>query len=282
MQTILNFLIKHNHWFLFILLEGISFMLIVQFNNYQGATFFTAANSTVGSLYAAFTDIDSYFGLREENKTLLAHNNELINEVAHLRTQIAELKSREALLNDTTVQNIGKGYKFHTATIVSGNSNTANSYYVINKGSNDSIKSEMGVFNSEGVIGIIYQSSTHYSVVLPLLNSKSRTSCKVRGDNTSSILQWDGKESQYSYLVDLPRHTRIAQGDTVVTSGHSAIFPEEIPVGIIDKIEDSADGMFYRARVKLFVDFSTLSSVFIVAKEGYDEQKELERKIAKE
>ena len=257
-------------------------MLIVQFNNYQGATFFTAANSTVGSLYAAFTDIDSYFGLREENKTLLAHNNELINEVAHLRTQIAELKSREALLNDTTVQNIGKGYKFHTATIVSGNSNTANSYYVINKGSNDSIKSEMGVFNSEGVIGIIYQSSTHYSVVLPLLNSKSRTSCKVRGDNTSSILQWDGKESQYSYLVDLPRHTRIAQGDTVVTSGHSAIFPEEIPVGIIDKIEDSADGMFYRARVKLFVDFSTLSSVFIVAKEGYDEQKELERKIAKE
>ena len=282
MQTILNFLIKHNHWFLFFLLEGISFMLIVRFNNYQGATFFTAANSTVGNIYSAIANVDSYFGLQQENETLLTHNKELVEEVALLRTRIAELKSREALLTDTVVQKISSGYRFHTATIVSGNSSTANNYFVIDKGGLDSIKSEMGVFNSEGVVGIIYQSSTHYSLVLPLLNSKSRTSCKVRGDNTSSILQWDGNDTHYSHLVDLPRHTRIAKGDTVVTSGHSAIFPEEIPVGVIDKIEDSADGMFYRARVKLFVNFSTLSSVFIVAKEGYDEQKELERKISKE
>ena len=282
MQTILNFLIKHNHWFLFILLEGISFMLIVRFNNYQGATFFTAANSAVGGLYSAISDVDSYFGLQQENGALLAHNKELTQEVALLRTQIAELRNREALLTDTVVQNIGPGYKFHTATIVSGSSNTANNYFVIDKGRSDSISSEMGVFNSEGVVGIIYQSSTHYSLVLPLLNSKSRTSCKVRGDNTSSILQWDGNDARYSHLVDLPRHTRIAKGDTVVTSGHSAIFPEGIPVGTIDKIEDSADGMFYRARVELFTNFATLSSVFIVTKEGYEEQKELERITTKE
>ncbi|MBR5335110.1 MAG: rod shape-determining protein MreC [Bacteroidaceae bacterium] len=282
MQTILNFLIKHNHWFLFILLEGISFMLIVRFNNYQGATFFTAANGAVGGLYSAIANVDTYFGLQDENESLLAHNRELVEENALLRNRIAELKSREALFTDSVVQQIGAGYNFHTAAIVSGNSGAGNNFYVINKGAHDGIKSEMGVFNSKGVVGIIYQSSTHYSLVLPLLNSKSRTSCKVRGDNTSSILQWDGKDTRYSHLVDLPRHTRIAKGDTVVTSGHSAIFPEEIPIGVIDKIEDSADGMFYLARVELFVNFSTLSSVFIVAKDGYEEQKELERKITKE
>lgn len=257
-------------------------MLIVRFNNYQGATFFTAANSVVGGLYSAISDVDGYFGLQQENEALLTHNKELTQEVAILRAQIAELKNREAMLTDTVVQNIGSGYRFHTATIVSGSSNTANNYFVIDKGRSDSISSEMGVFNSEGVVGIIYQSSTHYSLVLPLLNSKSRTSCKVRGDNTSSILQWDGNDARYSHLVDLPRHTRIAKGDTVITSGHSAIFPEGIPVGIIDKIEDSADGMFYRARVELFTNFATLSSVFIVTKEGYEEQKELERTITKE
>ena len=256
-------------------------MLIVRFNNYQGATFFTAANSTVGNIYSAIANVDSYFGLQQENETLLTHNKELVEEVALLRTRIAELKSREALLTDTVVQKISSGYRFHTATIVSGNSSTANNYFVIDKGGLDSIKSEMGVFNSEGVVGIIYQSSTHYSLVLPLLNSKSRTSCKVRGDNTSSILQWDGNDTHYSHLVDLPRHTRIAMGDTVVTSGHSAIFPEEIPVGIIDKIEDSADGMFYTVRVKLFVDFSRLTSVFIVGNDDYEEQSQLEQEITK-
>ena len=256
-------------------------MLIVRFNNYQGATFFTAANSAVGNLYATFADIDNYFGLHRENAALHAHNKELLDEIALLRTQVDELKSQEALSDDSIVKSISSGYKFHTAKVISGSNNSVDKYYVINKGRRDSIKSEMGIFNSQGVVGIIYHSSERYSLVLPLLNSKSRTSCKVIGDEASSILQWDGNDTRYSHLVDLPRHTRITQGDTVVTSGHSAIFPEEIPIGIIDRIDDSADGMFYRARVKLFVDFSTLSSVFIVEKEGYDEQKELERKITK-
>ena len=100
-------------------------MLIVRFNNYQGATFFTAANSTVGSIYSAIANVDSYFGLQDENKALLTHNKELVKEVTSLRTQIAELKSREALLTDTVVQKIGSGYRFHTATIVSGSNSSS-------------------------------------------------------------------------------------------------------------------------------------------------------------
>ena len=98
-------------------------MLIVRFNNYQSATFFTAANSAVGNVYSVCANIDSYFGLRQENEALHIHNKELLEEVANLRTQIDELKSHEALLNDSIVKYINSGYKFHTATIVSGNSN---------------------------------------------------------------------------------------------------------------------------------------------------------------
>ena len=252
-------------------------MLIVRFNNYQGATFFTAANSTVGNIYSAIANVDNYFGLQEENEALLTHNKELVEEVALLRTRIAELKSREALLTDTVAQKIGSGYKFHTATIVSGNSSTANNYFVIDKGRLDSIKSEMGVFNSEGVVGIIYQSSTHYSLVLPLLNSKSSVSCRVKGSESFCSLSWDGGDPRYSNLIDLPRYAQFEQGDTVVTSGFSSIFPGDLPVGTVEKIEDSADGMFYTVRVKLFVDFSRLTSVFIVGNDGHKEQSNLEK-----
>ena len=254
-------------------------MLIVRFNNYQGATFFTAANSAVGNLYATFADIDNYFGLHRENAALHAHNKELLDEIALLRTQVDELKSQEALYDDSIVKSISSGYKFHTAKVISGSNNSVDKYYVINKGRRDSIKSEMGIFNSQGVVGIIYHSSERYSLVLPLLNSRSRTSCKVIGDEASSILQWDGNDTRYSHLVDLPRHTRITEGDTVVTSGHSEIFPAGITVGTIDGVESTADGMFYRARVKLSTNFASLTSVFIVGNKGHKELKELMNKI---
>jgi len=281
-QVLLNFLIKHNHWFLFLLLEGISFMLIVRFNNYQSATFFTAANSLAGNVYSIITDIDTYFGLKKENEILLSKNLKLIQENLTLNEQLATYKNNSKLEEDTIVRQYKNNYIFNTARVVNNSLNAVNNYIVLDKGRKDGIDTEMGVFDNKGVIGIIYLASDNYSVVIPLLNSKSSISCRVSGSDNFCTLQWDGKETQYSYLVDLPRYTQFEQGDTVVTSGFSSIFPGNIPVGTIDKIENSTDGMFYHARVKLAVDFSTLTSVYIVGNKGYDEQQELEKRIPTE
>ena len=139
----------------------------------------------------------------------------------------------------------------------------------------------MGVFSSKGVVGIIYLASENYSLVLPLLNSKSSTSCRIVGDEGASVslLQWDGGDIRYSYLIDLPRYTKFEKGDTVVTSGHSEFFPGGITVGTIEDVENSADGMFYRAKVRLSTNFSGLESVFLVGNKGHDELKELMNKI---
>lgn len=282
MQTILKFLIKYNHWFLFILLEGISVMLIVRFNNYQSAAFFTSTNSVVGDIYNALAQTESYFNLRGENETLLEQNKELIKEISTLRTQLTEIQNRIALDSCAIVKANKENLIFNTAKIVNNSLNSLNNFMVIDKGLNDGIEQEMGVFDNRGVIGIIYLTSEHYSLILPLLNSKSSVSCRIKGHNSFSTLQWDGKDTQYSYLVDLPRYTYFAQGDTVETSGYSSIFPAGIPVGTIEKLEDSPDGMFYRAKVKLFVDFSTLTSVFVVGNSEYKELKKLESKKTKE
>lgn len=282
MQTILNFLVKHNHWFLLLLLEGISFMLIVHFNNYQRATFFTATNSTVGEIYSAISDIDSYFGLRNENEQLKEYNAKLLSEITELKSEIMELSSHEALLTDTMVRGFGSGYTFYTANVVNNQLNSINNFIVLDKGTEDGVTQEMGVFSSKGVVGIIYLASKNYSLVLPLLNSKSSTSCRIVGDEGASVplLQWDGGDIRYSYLVDLPRYTKFDKGDTVVTSGHSEIFPGGITVGTIEDVENSVDGMFYRAKVKLSTNFASLESVFVVGNKGQSELKELMNKIS--
>lgn len=279
MHTLLNFFIKHNHWFLFLLLEGIGVMLIVQFNNYQNAKMFTSANSVAGNLFAAITDVSSYFALKSENARLLEYNKELNEQVTALQ---AHLTQQEDSATVAALPHKANGFFYNCATVVNNSLNAVNNYITIDKGTADGVEAEMGVFCNEGVVGIIYTASEHYSVVIPLLNSKSSISCRVKGSDSFCTLQWDGSDTRYSYLVDLPRYTKFEVGDTVVTSGFSSIFPADIPVGRIEKTEDSDDGMFAQARVELFTDFATLRKVYTVGNEGRKEQWELENSINKE
>lgn len=276
MQQILNFLIKHNHWFLFILLEGISFVLLFSFNNYQSASMFTSTNEVAGNIYSMISDVDGYFKLNDENQALLEHNKELIREIEALKEELATLKDSSAIAAFPD----GK-FRFNTARAVNNSLNKLQNFITIDKGENDGIGSEMGVFNDKGVVGIIYQTSGNFSLVMPLLNSKSMLSCRVKGSNSFCTLRWHGEELQYSYLIDLPRYAIFQQGDTVVTSGFSSIFPADIPVGEIERLEDSDDGMFYRARVRLFVDFASIDNVFVVGNDNKKEQDTLEQSINK-
>lgn len=280
MQTILNFLIKHNHWFLFLLLEGISLVLIISFNNYQGAVAFTSANGIAGSIYSAMSDINGYFGLKEENSALTAQNNSLMNEIDELKEELRSYRD-SPLLSGNSFADKGN-FSYSTARVVNNSLNKVNNYITIDKGSSHGIETEMGVFNEKGVVGIVYQTSDNFSIVIPLLNSKSRISCRVKGSESFCSLQWSGGDPQYSYLIDLPRYTVIEKGDTVVTSGYSSIFPAELPVGVIEEIEDSDDGLFYRAKTRLFTDFSTINNVYIVGNRNKDEQTALEKSIEKE
>lgn len=281
MQQILNFLIKHNHWFLFILLEGISFVLLFSFNRYQNAAMFTSANEFAGNIYSFMSDVDGYFGLSDENEALVEQNRVLINDIEQLKQELASFKDSTALATNSFAAPLKGDFRFNTARAVNNSLNKVNNFITIDKGKNDGINSEMGVFNDKGVIGIIYKTSENFSLVMPLLNSKSMLSCRVKGSNSFCTLRWHGEELQYSYLIDLPRYAIFQQGDTVVTSGFSSIFPADIPVGEIERLEDSDDGMFYRARVRLFVDFASIDNLFVVGNDNKLEQDTLEMSINK-
>lgn len=137
----------------------------------------------------------------------------------------------------------------------------------------------MGVVNGLGVVGIVDKTASHHALVISLLNSKSNVSCKIKGREYFGYLRWDGKDSRFSWLRDLPRHAVCHKGDTIVTSGYSAIFPEGIMVGTVDKVLDSNDGLSYLVRVKLAVDFGRLNDVRIIFRKGMEEQQQLEKEI---
>ena len=253
-------------------------MLIVQFNNYQSAKFFTSANKVAGSMFSTMADVNSYFGLKEENNKLMEQNKALYEEIAGLQAELSHYRDSVAVESLKPAH----GFYYNTATIINNSTTSINNYITLDKGSNEGIKEGMGVFGTDGIVGIVYTTSQNFSIVVPLLNSKSNVSCRVKGTNNFSPLQWKGGDTRHSYMVDLPRHSTVETGDTVVTSGFSSIFPGDMPVGKIVKIEDTADGMFYRAKIELFTDFSTISRVFLVGNEDKQELEILEKSTKKQ
>ena len=278
MRNLLNFFLKYNYWFLFILLEVISFALLFRFNNYQGSAFFTSSNQVAGMAYEAANNVTGYFQLKSINDDLVQENMELELQMEHLRSALMELTSDSTGLERMKSDAL-KGYDIYRANVINNSLTHVDNYITIDKGENDGIRSEMGVINGNGVVGIVYHTSANYSLVIPVLNSKSSISCKIKRSDYFGFLKWDGGSSMYATVKDMPRHSLFSLGDTIVTSGHSAVFPGGIPIGTVEDISDSHDGLSYLLKVKLFTDFGRLNDVRVIAQKGQEEQLELEQKV---
>ena len=208
----------------------------------------------------------------------MERNVQLEIQLENLRAALTELS-----LDSTGLERLKKealqGCRLNKAKVIKNSLIHADNYVTIDKGEVDGIRSEMGVVDGNGVVGIVYLTSSHYSIVIPVLNSKSSISCKIKNSDYFGFLKWDGGSSEYAIVKDMPRHSLFSLGDTVVSSGHSAVFPAGIPVGTVEDMEDSHDGLSYLLKVKLFADFGRLDAVRVISWEGQEERLKLEEKV---
>lgn len=273
MRNLLDFLIKYNYWFLFILLEVASFVLLFKYNNYQHSIFFTSANIVSGNIYELSSNVVSYFNLQSVNNDLLDRN-------VYLEQQLASIRKQERIEgNSFSKHDSLMNYKLYKAYVINNSLTQANNFITLNKGSVDGIKPEMGVIDGNGVVGIVYKTSSHYSIAISLLNGLSNLSCKIRGSQYFGHLKWKPGDAQYAYLENLPRHARFSLGDTIVTSGYSAVFPEGLMVGTVEDMLDSDDGLSYMLKIKLASNFGTLGNVRVIENLNQREQRDLENSI---
>lgn len=272
MRALINFIIHNKHWFVFLLLEMISLVFLFSHNGYQKSVYFTTANDVVGSTYNVISGITSYLHLQEENHDLEATNEQLRKEVYEMRQQL------KAMQQDSVkrLPALPLKYDVVSAQVVNMTLHKANNLITINKGEADGIRPEMGVVCSRGVVGIVYMTSSHYSIVMPLLNVNSKISCRLRNSEYFGSLIWQRGNADIAYVTSVPRHAPVQKKDIVETNGYSDIFPPGLPIGVVQKIGDSPDGMSYFLRVKLFANFSTLREVSVITNYSSPERRMLE------
>ena len=271
MRNLLDFLVKYNYWFLFLFLEAVSFVLLFQFNSYQGSVWFSSANAVTGKLYETSSEIESYFQLSKINSELTQRNLYLEQRLHKLEKQIGDSATDSTMEKSLLVKSL-QPYQLIPAKVISMTAGRLDNLITINKGEVDGIKKDMGVVCGTGVVGIVYLTSKHYSIVIPILNSQSNISCVIQGRGYFGYLHWTGGDVSQAYVDDVPRHAHFRLYDNVVTSGYSSVFPAGIIVGKILHVYNSADQMSYRLRVKLSTDFGKLRDVCVVDNSALSEQ----------
>lgn len=278
MHNLTEFLAKHNHWFVFLVLEVVSMVLLFRYNSYQGSVWFSSANAVTGKVYEWDSAVESYFSLSGVNSQLTQRNAFLEQQVRMLDDSIARLtRSQETAVTRLSRMVPFQGCRLIPAKVVANMVNRYDNLITIDKGSADGVKRDMGVVCGMGVVGIVYLVSEHYSIVIPALNSHSNISCTIQRRGYFGYLRWRGGSSQLAYLEDVPRHAHFKLGDNVVTSGYSSVFPPGVMVGKVLHVFNSADGLSYRVQVKLSTDFARLRDVCLVDDSALQERIDLMR-----
>ncbi|RFS22628.1 rod shape-determining protein MreC [Chitinophaga silvatica] len=286
-RNLIIFFRRYFNFFLFLLLEVICLVLVFQRNNFQRAAYLSSANDISGKLYDKYSNVQYYFHLKSTNDSLVNENVRLHNM---LRSSFDSMVTTNGVkidtvkeYNDDTIRRVINTkilkYKYFAAKVINNSINKPVNYITIHRGSAQGIKPNMGVISTSGVVGVVRSVSENYSVVLSMLSKSNSVSISARvgkGKEMGSV-HWDGDDAGFALLKDVPKSAKVYKGDTVVTSGYSALFPENIPIGYVENITigDKASTA-YTIRIKLATNFYSLQYVYVIENLLKDEQQRLE------
>lgn len=276
MRNLLEFLAKYNHWFVFLILEVVSMVLLFQYNSYQGSAWFSSANAVTGKLYEWDANVETFFSLTKVKQELTQRNAYLEQEVQKLSDSLVCVTKDSSIYHRDQFALL-RNYRLIPAKVVANSIDKPGNLMTIDKGSADGIHKDMGVISGTGVVGIVYLVAEHYAIVIPVLNTKSNISCMIQNRGYFGYLRWKGGVSDLAYLEEVPRHAHFKLGDYVVTSGYSAVFPPGVRVGRILHVFNSADGLSYRVQLRLSTDFARLRDVCVIDDAAMKERLEIMR-----
>ena len=206
------------------------------------------------------------------DKELALRNIYLERQVDQLRRLYTDLTKDTTVMERDELQFLSQ-YKLIPAKVVDNSLNREENLMTIDKGRADGVEVDMGVACGNGVVGVVYLVSEHYSVVIPVLNaSSSRISCSIRNRGYFGYLRWYGGDPSVAYVEDVPRHAKFSLGEWVVTSGFSSIFPSGVLVGKIEQVYNSHDGLSYKLKVRLSTDFGCVRDVCVISDKSIAER----------
>ena len=275
----MNFLLRYGNFLLFVLLEGFSLYLVSQYNKKQNEIYQSSANLLVGTVYDNFSSVRKFFSIQEIADSLAKENAELKSQLEASKYVTIDQRGTVAFPVDTSSTRIDtvigskeviQEFTFMAAEVIKNSTMREENYLTINRGSNHGVKPGMGVISSKGVVGVVKNVTAHFSQIVSILNSSLQVSAKIKRTRFLGSLKWHSESEQNNHdprfmvLEGVPKHADVVQGDTIITSGYSNIFPGGLLIGRVENIRILNGNNFYTLDVALWDDLSIVQYVYVV------------------
>jgi rod shape-determining protein MreC len=257
MRNLLRFILHYHFLILFLLIESFSLFLLFSANPYQKVLFYSASHRASGRISTRIENIKDYFSLHNENRKLAEENARLYNQ---LKSSFGLNKPDTTYMGDSLQP---RRYLYFTARVINNTVNKQFNYITLDKGSKSGIGPDMAVISNGSIIGIVKSVSDNHAAVLSVLNRDFAVSGKIKKNGYFGPLSWNGNNTEYVTMVDIPHHVNIIHGDTIVTSGYGGVFPEGYMIGTIKDFRLKG-GNYFEIRVKLSTDFRKLNYVQVI------------------
>ena len=274
MRSIFAFFGRYYRYFLFILLETVSIVLVINNNKFQNAAFFNFTTEISGNTHTLYSNVNTYFHLKDLNDSLVAENSRLR---AQLKTSKYIDSAKPKPVNDTIFK---QKYSYIPAAVVNNSVTERSNYLTVAVGQAKGVTHDMGVITTSGVVGITQNVSSHYASVMSILHADFQINAEILElKEISGSVIWDKDDLPgEATLINVPVHVHIAIGQHIVTGPYSALFPQGIAIGTVKGYKIVAGKPFYNIKIALATDMRNVRQVYIINNIQKPEQQSVETK----
>ncbi len=270
MRNFIAFIKRFRVFLFFALLQGITFSIYFSYLQFPKYQYLTSASLFSGNILKLRNNLTKHFYLNYNNSILQKENIALMDSIP---SSFIKLDNGLVKINDTI---FNYQYEYTPAIIINSTHNKRNNYFTLNVGSKQNIEPGMGVFSSNGVVGVIHNCSEHFSVVKSCLTKDINIDVMIEETGDFGLLKWDGKDSKYGTLWGISNDSKVKKGSKIITRGGGKIFPRGIIVGRVSKTQLVEGKPLWDISVKFSENYKSLQRVYIIKNLLKKEQEKLE------
>jgi rod shape-determining protein MreC len=272
MFQLFQFIARQKVILLLLLLELVNVWSVFKYNSYQHTVYFNTTNQWAASILATTREVKSYHQLRIVNETLAKENAQLRSELFRLKSQQQPDSKFPYFVSEAMLNR----YQAVASRVIDQSTQMSQNFLTIDKGKLDGVQPGMAVISSAGIVGKVMSCTDNLSLVVSVLHTSNSVSAKLKRSGELGYIKWAGYQSEVADLMDVSKYKKVVKGDTVVTSDYNAVFPPNIPIGIVAKVGVEKDDTFHDIKVMLFTQFSTLKYVYVIKNRLANQQASLE------
>lgn len=275
MRSLLLYILQFGGFLLLLLLEGLCFILIVKYNQDQKVIYENSRSLITAWADRELDEFAGYLTLGKANDSLAAVNSRLYEQLLHYQQLVEELRQDSTLTPTLDSLSIDTVFQVIPARVIKNSVFKHHNFILLDKGSRHGVQPKMGVILDNGIVGVVTQVESRYSLVMSVLHRQSRPSALIRNTGYFGSLRWEEKNPKELLLENVPKHAHPNIGDTIISSGYSLFFPKGIPLGTIISVDTDGGSDTYKIGVELFADLARLDRVYVVKNFRQQEQEKL-------